>query len=148
MNCYWHPHTPAVAQCTDCRKPLCEVCRVSLNTHPYCEACSANHHQQSPLAAFFFGLLVPGLGQIYNGEYLKGVLILLTGWLILPWIYGIVDAVVIAQAIAEGRRPAQGVPPGYLILALKIGVVFLSCLYFGVMWTVASLAHLYFLGGF
>lgn len=109
------------------------------NTRPYCEACSTKHHQQSPLFALLFGLLVPGLGQIYNGDYFKGLLIFFTGWLIIPWIYGIVDAIMVAQAIAEGRRPMEGVPPGYIILALKIGVVGLSCLYLGFVWAVLSI---------
>ncbi len=134
MNCFWHPHTPAVAECTDCRKPLCQVCRVLINSRPYCEGCAVNHHQQSPLSAFLFGLLVPGLGQIYNGEFAKGLIIFLLGWLIVPWIVGIVDAVLVAQAIAEGKRPEQGVPAGYLVLALKIGAPLLSCLYVGFVW--------------
>jgi len=49
-----------------------------------------------------------------------------------------VDAVVVAQAIAEGRRPLTGVPPGYIILALKVGVVGLSCLYGVLAWSVLS----------
>lgn len=37
-------------------------------------------------------IFIPGGGQIYLGEYLKGLLILLLSWLILPWLYGIYDA--------------------------------------------------------
>lgn len=109
-----------------------------VNTRPYCEACAANHHQHSALTALVFGLLVPGLGQVYNGDYSKAIAIFLTGWLILPWIYGIVDAVLVAQEIAEGRRLEQGVPPGYLILALKIGAIFFSCLYISLVWLLIS----------
>jgi len=138
MNCFLHPHTPAIAQCADCHQPICEVCTVRVNTRPYCEACAANHHQHSALTAFIFGLLVPGLGQLYNGDYLKAVLIFFTGWLILPWVYGIVDAVLVAQDIVEGRRMEQGLPPGYLILALKIGAVFFSCLYLSLVWLMIS----------
>ncbi len=98
-----------------------------------------NHHQQNPLVAFLFGLLVPGLGQIYNGEFGKGIAIFLTGWLIIPWIVGIIDAVLKAQAIAEGRHPSEGVPAGYIILALKIGVVGLSCLYITLFWLLFSM---------
>ncbi|MEN3000358.1 MAG: hypothetical protein ABDI19_00770 [Armatimonadota bacterium] len=138
MNCFLHPHTPATDRCTDCDQPICEVCTVRVNTRPYCEACAANHHQHSALTALVFGLLVPGLGQVYNGDYSKAIAIFLTGWLILPWIYGIVDAVLVAQEIAEGRRLEQGVPPGYLILALKIGAIFFSCLYISLVWLLIS----------
>ena len=140
MNCFLHPHTPAIAQCVDCHQPICEVCTVRVNTRPYCEACAANHHQHSALTALIFGLLVPGLGQLYNGDYLKAVMVFFTGWLLLPWVYGIVDAVLVAQEIAEGRRDAQGIPPGYLILALKVGAVFFSCLYISLVWVVISAA--------
>jgi len=85
-----------------------------------------------------FSLFVPGLGQFYNGDWLKGVLILLTGWLILPWVYGVIDAVITAHAIAQGERTATTVPQGYIILALKIGMLGLSCLYIGLVWSLIS----------
>jgi hypothetical protein len=138
MNCFWHPHTPAIAQCTDCQHPLCEVCTVRVNTRPYCEACAAHHHQHSPLTALLFGLLVPGLGQLYNGDYLKAVIIFLTGWLLLPWVYGLFDAVLVAQEIAEGKRLEQGIPPGYIILGLKVSALFFSCLYISLVWVLIS----------
>jgi hypothetical protein len=138
MNCFWHPHTPAIAQCTDCQQPLCEVCTVRVNTRPYCEACAAHHHQHSPLTALLFGLLVPGLGQLYNGDYLKAVIIFLTGWLLLPWVYGLFDAVPVAQEIAEGKRLEQGIPPGYIILGLKVSALFFSCLYISLVWVLIS----------
>ena len=37
-------------------------------------------------------IFIPGGGQIYLGEYLKGLLILFLAWLVLPWLYGIYDA--------------------------------------------------------
>jgi hypothetical protein len=138
MNCFLHPHTPAVARCTDCGQPICQVCTVRINTRPYCEACAANHHQHSPLTALIFAILVPGLGQLYNGDYGKAAAIFLAGWMLLPWLYGIIDAILVAQQIADGRREAHGVPPGYLILALKFGAIALSCLYISLMWMVVS----------
>ncbi len=129
--CYLHPQTPAVAKCTDCTKPICEVCLKRVNTKPYCEACAANHHEQSPFLAFLFALLVPGMGQVYNGDWQKGLVIFLTGWLFVPWIYGIVDAVTVANEIRNGVRESATVPPGYLLLALKFGIVPFACIYFG-----------------
>ncbi len=129
--CYLHPQTPAVARCTDCAKPICEVCLKRVNTKPYCEACAANHHEQSPFLAFLFALLVPGMGQVYNGDWQKGLVIFLTGWLFVPWIYGIVDAVTVANEIRNGVRESATVPPGYLLLALKFGIVPFACIYFG-----------------
>ncbi|MDD1753655.1 MAG: hypothetical protein LUQ38_11275 [Methanotrichaceae archaeon] len=37
-------------------------------------------------------VFIPGGGQIYLSHYLKGVLILVFSWLIIPWLYGIYDA--------------------------------------------------------
>jgi len=37
-------------------------------------------------------VFIPGGGQIYLSQYLKGVLILLFSWLVIPWLYGIYDA--------------------------------------------------------
>ncbi|GIV06390.1 MAG: hypothetical protein KatS3mg016_1965 [Fimbriimonadales bacterium] len=138
MNCFLHPHTPAAAHCVDCGHPVCEVCLARINGKPYCEHCAVNRHPQSPLWAGVFSFFVPGLGQIYNGDWVKGVVIFLTGWLILPWLYGVIDAVVVAQAIAQGEREAATVPPGYLVLGLKIGMLGLSCLYLSLMWVVVS----------
>lgn len=133
--CYLHPQTPAVAKCTDCKKAICEVCLKRVNTKPYCEACATNHYEQSPWLAFIFAFFVPGMGQVYNGDWQKGLVILLTGWLVVPWIYGIVDAVTVANEIRNGIQESKTVPPGYLLLALKLGVLPLSCLYFGIVFT-------------
>lgn len=137
--CYLHPHTPAVANCTDCSQPVCTVCLVKVNGKPYCEHCAVNHHQQSPFWAVVFSLFVPGLGQFYNGDWAKGVVILLTGWLILPWVYGVIDALLMAQAIAQGEREAHTVAPGYILVGLKIGVLGFSCVYITLVWTVISI---------
>ena len=127
--CYLHPQTRAVARCTECRKPICPVCVKTVNAKPYCEACAARREEQSPFLAGLLSLLVPGMGQVYNGEWGKGLVIFLTGWLIAPWIYGIADAVTVAEAIRSGRREELTVPAGYLLLVLKFGIVLFSCFY-------------------
>jgi len=50
----------------------------------------------------------------------------------------VIDAALTAQAIAQGERTATTIPPGYIILALKIGVLGLSCLYIGLVWSLIS----------
>ncbi|MCX7968916.1 MAG: hypothetical protein N3B10_10605 [Armatimonadetes bacterium] len=129
--CYLHPQTLSVAKCSDCAKPICEVCLRKVNTKPYCEACAANRYEQSPWLALLFSFLVPGMGQVYNGDWRKGAVIFMTGWLVFPWIYGIVDAVTVANEIRNGVRETATVPPGYLLLALKLIIVPFACIYFG-----------------
>lgn len=118
--CFLHPSTAACAICAGCGKAVCAVCLRRLNTVPFCEACAANHHEQSPVAACIFGLLVPGMGQAYNREWKKGALVYLTGWLVVPWIWGIVDACRGAEAIRTGEVSTAGVWPGYVVLAVKL----------------------------
>lgn len=97
MNCYLHPETPATAYCRACGRPLCTVCQRSADGVIYCQdhvpvpvytapppgnmgAGPANPYMQpppmgattSPLAAFLLGW-IPGVGAIYNGQYLKGL---------------------------------------------------------------------------
>ncbi len=45
-----------------------------------------------PWLAAAASLLLPGAGQAWNGEWRKALLVLLTFWLIVPWIWGVVDA--------------------------------------------------------
>jgi TM2 domain-containing membrane protein YozV len=49
--------------------------------------------------------IIPGMGQFYNGDFTKGLLILATCWLIFPWIVGIFDAYFKARMI--NRRAAS-----------------------------------------
>jgi len=47
--------------------------------------------RKSPILAAVLSVF-PGLGQLYNGDIMKGFLIFTTCWLIFPWIIGIFDA--------------------------------------------------------
>jgi uncharacterized RDD family membrane protein YckC len=59
--------------------------------------------RKRPMLAMFLSFF-PGLGQLYNGDIMKAILILLTFWLILPWVLGIFDAYFKARMI---NRQAQ-----------------------------------------
>jgi TM2 domain-containing membrane protein YozV len=101
MNCYLHPDTAAVAYCRSCGRPLCSACRRAAEGTVFCQehapvtsyqsaayetagsgAAPPNPYLQNPAAAapvnnspglaFFLGL-IPGVGAIYNGQYLKGL---------------------------------------------------------------------------
>jgi len=60
----------------------------------------------SPALRALASLLLPGAGQVWNGQPGKGVVVLLTSWLIVPWIYGVVDAWRVSRrrALATGPR--------------------------------------------
>jgi hypothetical protein len=99
MNCYLHPDTPASAFCRTCGRALCPICqRVADGTvfcqdhvpvpftesgqtgtrnpsNPYAQpqtAYTVPPVQTSPALAFVLGL-IPGVGAIYNGQYIKGL---------------------------------------------------------------------------
>jgi TM2 domain-containing membrane protein YozV len=95
MNCYLHPDTAAAAFCRSCGRPLCAVCERPAEGTVFCQdhapvapqmdaADPSNPYVQpglapvptpvhtSPGLAFLLGW-IPGVGAIYNGQYLKGL---------------------------------------------------------------------------
>ncbi len=96
MNCLNHPETPATAFCRTCGKPLCDACKHPVQGTVFCEehappvaatpppvaapapsttpaAPPVADPNVSPGLAFTLGLIVPGVGAIYNGQYAKGL---------------------------------------------------------------------------
>jgi len=95
MNCAYHAEAPNVAFCIHCGQPLCNDCIRKVQGSVYCEKCLgeivgdktvkkeihdvAGHN---PGAAFALGL-IPGVGAIYNGEFVKAAVhILIFGTLV------------------------------------------------------------------
>jgi hypothetical protein len=103
MNCYQHPETPAVAYCRSCGRPLCAVCQRPAEGTVFCPehapAAAGGYYtggtgpgafdpsnpyvgsagpipptgiRTSPALAFILGW-IPGVGAIYNGQYIKGL---------------------------------------------------------------------------
>jgi hypothetical protein len=100
MNCYRHPEAVAVAYCRSCGRPLCDACqRLAEGTvfcpehapptagyggtgagafdpsNPYAQTTAtpmATGFRTSPGLAFVLGW-IPGVGAIYNGQYIKGL---------------------------------------------------------------------------
>lgn len=82
----------------------------------------------SPLLAGFLSLILPGMGQVYNGQRDRGIIFALAWLAVLPWVYAVIDAILYAQSIRSGRRP----PPDPKIfergrwgqLLLNVAVIF------------------------
>ena len=86
MNCQVHPEQAAVAYCRVCGKGLCLECQRQAQGTVYCvdhvpaelpvKASVAGGAYKpgsnSPGLAFLMGL-IPGVGAIYNGQYVKGL---------------------------------------------------------------------------
>jgi len=97
MNCAIHNEVPATAYCRTCGKALCDQCKRDVRGVIYCEDCLASRVQgtlpppapsvapvvpQAPVApsgggpntaiATMLGF-IPGVGAIYNGQVVKGL---------------------------------------------------------------------------
>lgn len=101
MNCYLHTDVPATAYCRACGRALCAICQRPASGTVFCAehvpaatytsaadpfgapAGGPNPYtlpnpapptavQTSPGLAFLLGL-IPGVGAIYNGQYMKGL---------------------------------------------------------------------------
>src|SRR5207245_2839751 len=95
MNCVTHPDLPAVAYCRTCGRAVCEHCQRTAQGIVYCQehvppvaadpAAAYSPYTApvpsrlvadpgvSPGLAFLLGL-IPGVGAIYNGQYVKGLI--------------------------------------------------------------------------
>ena len=132
MNCVNHPETPAVAFCRTCGKALCPACeRPSRGTvfcaehfpetagafpaaspgySPYTAPDPAPYSARpdagaSPGLAFLLGL-IPGVGAIYNGQYVKGLVHVV--------VLGVLISIVSSDA-ASGMEPLFGMLIGVWI---------------------------------
>lgn len=52
---------------------------------------------RDPVLAALFSAVLPGLGQVYNLQFLKGMFVFLTCWLVVPYFLGILDAYLTAE---------------------------------------------------
>jgi TM2 domain-containing membrane protein YozV len=85
MKCATHVDVDAAGFCRNCGKPLCPQCMRAVNHALYCEQClgsliaappasgQAPKADSRPGAALALGF-IPGLGAVYNGEYIKALI--------------------------------------------------------------------------
>ncbi|MGA8038257.1 MAG: B-box zinc finger protein [Candidatus Acidiferrales bacterium] len=92
MNCAVHSDQPATGYCRNCGKPMCPQCTREVQGALYCEPCLGNllvgsqnagvKPGTNPGLAAVLGL-IPGLGAVYNGQYVKALIhVLIFGGLI------------------------------------------------------------------
>jgi LiaI-LiaF-like transmembrane region/B-box zinc finger len=88
MKCATHPDRDATGYCRTCGKPLCPDCTRDVRGALYCEGCLAAMLSGAPVGAPVVAPgvdtpnpalaaalgFIPGLGAIYNGEYMKGLI--------------------------------------------------------------------------
>ncbi len=86
MKCATHVDVDASGFCRNCGKPLCPECARDVRGALYCEDCLAGAltgataatvqpPRSNPGAAAALGL-IPGLGAVYNGDYMRAVILI------------------------------------------------------------------------
>src|ERR1044072_6872728 len=91
MTCNYHPKSPAMTQCSNCARPLCQACDHRIRGFAFCQDCivagvdalrfrqsqptgqQVVRRKASPFIATFLSLFVPGLGAAYNGQTSKAI---------------------------------------------------------------------------
>lgn len=145
MKCAQHPEVDSVGYCRQCGKGLCADCRRDVKGVIYCEDCLAASvlpaaapaaaapppGAPNPGIALALGFL-PGVGAIYNGEYIKALFhLLIFGGLISLgdqagpfealfamlavgfYFYMVIDSYQTARRRAAGLAPAPATPESF-----------------------------------
>jgi len=114
MKCAVHAEVDATGFCRNCGKALCPQCTREVKGALYCEECLSamvatpprRAGGSNPGAAFGLGF-VPGLGAVYNGQYLKALIhVLIFGGLI----------VALSSDLSEGYEALFGIALGVFYL--------------------------------
>ncbi len=136
MKCQSHPRDSAIGACVECGVGVCDRCQVTVQRRIYCRSCVesvlSSHlesHQlaeeirlRDPASAAAMSMLHTGLGQLYNGDIGKGIMLivsnlsaLLLGILVafsIHWLMG-----VLLLLVAWGGLTAYGTWDAYLCAA-------------------------------
>jgi hypothetical protein len=170
MKCAVHAETEATGFCRNCGKALCPQCTREVRGALYCEQCLSGvlagspgpaggqavtplppHTDSRPAIAATLGV-IPGLGAVYNGEYIKALIHVvvfasliaamasdlsnsLQAFVIVSFVafcfYMPVDAYRVAKARSEGTAPppdllqGPGRKPIGAIVLIGLGVLIL-----------------------
>lgn len=84
MRCSYHPTVESQEFCSACSRPLCHECAHQIKGKVYCQDCLVSGAEwaaavkgvgvpsDAPKRAALFSL-IPGMGAVYNSEYLKAI---------------------------------------------------------------------------
>lgn len=140
-NCVKHPDVAAAAYCRTCGKALCSSCTRDVRGVVYCEECLAAKVEGTPAGAVPPGPttqppftpggsgtgspglaailgFIPGVGAMYNGQFMKGFLHLLV-FVVLVWLtdnatglFGIVVAGWMFYMVFDAYQTAKAIKFG------------------------------------
>jgi len=83
VKCYKHTEVEAAYYCQRCGKPCCNECIIQEEGIFSCSDCFDKKRTKkdfipNPFIASLISFFIPGAGQIYTKQYLKGIMILIT----------------------------------------------------------------------
>ena len=119
MTCYVHSDQPAAGICVSCGKPICAACIIEVDGKNQCKTCVGKvvsvSKIKSPGAAAFLSFVIAGVGQLYNGQVARGLVIIFIAvaslpffpyslfWLMPIWLFAILDAYAYAKRFNRGE---------------------------------------------
>jgi len=153
---------------------FCSECGKSLEneTSKFCDNCGARldssnlvvkkeptpeiQEEKSSFIAILCSFFIPGLGQVYNGETEKGVIIFLATLFgafifIIPgvvvWVYGMYDAYTIAKKMNNKEIPFKPTKAAHMILFFMLVVIIITIVIFFVVLSVMAVMFAPFVKG-
>lgn len=128
LRCSYHRDREAMGTCTRCGRGICDECNVPVNGRNVCKSCIGTMASQDkvyhkePLLALILSFLLPGLGQIYNGDTNNGIILIIAtvvSWLMTSvcigfflfigiWAFAMYDAYTRAEKINRGNIQCAG----------------------------------------
>ena len=93
---------------------------------------------KSPFFALILSFFFPGLGQVYNGKFWKGILFMIAifagAFFIIPgiviWIWGLYDAYTEAEQINNGQKPYSEATVWEIIIFLILPFILATAIVF------------------
>jgi TM2 domain-containing membrane protein YozV len=144
--------------CPECGKSLdnetskfCDNCGASLDSSTAVakkESSQEIQEEKSSFIAILCSLFIPGLGQVYNGETEKGVIIFLATLIgafifiipgVIVWIYGMYDAYTIAKKMNNKEIPFKPTKAAHMILFFMLVVIITAIVIFFVVLSVMAI---------
>lgn len=121
MKCYNHAEVEAIGSCSNCGRGICNDCTIEVGDKLKCRNCvklsGSGVQLKNPGLAAVLSFFFAGLGQIYNGQLAKGLILMaidifnfflmfiLIGFItgLITKIYAISDAYNTAKKINSGE---------------------------------------------
>ncbi|MCL2549958.1 MAG: hypothetical protein FWE78_03360 [Methanimicrococcus sp.] len=153
-NCGEPAAGPDANVCTNCGKPLHMTQTESVSNENYQNYENYQNANQNLVLAAVLSFVWPGLGQLYNGKFGKGILFTACYWIglcilfipgLIVWIYAMWDAYKEAEKINNGdvpfKTPSFATVAAFLFIPIIIFVLIYTAFIFLMMATMLAIPY-------